>query len=153
MIRREGYDCSKIEIVCVQGVNNLSHVLRALVTEPEWTKLLSATVILDADDDPKGRSDSIRDAFRDRAGLSPRAAREGKQKGFVAENGIRYAAWLAPGNGRRGQIEDLVCETIDQRVREHICDLWRSVHGDEGERPSSKAEVAIFIALCANRGL
>jgi hypothetical protein len=109
--------------------------------------------LLDADADPDGRRDGVWNALVELAEVPAASAETGKARGWLVHRGTRYAVWLSPGCGRSGRIEDLVSVTIDRKTRRQIRELWRRSSVAKARKPSSKAVVAVWIALRDDQGL
>lgn len=136
-------------ILCAEGVERIPQLIKRLVQPPAMGDLRSVTVVADADSDPSSRRKRIWDALP----MSDSACASGKVEGSTVAGSPRYAVWLSPDNSRCGRIEDLVLETIDPSIVDEIRHFWRRVgHRNKDANPSSKAIVAIWIALCANEG-
>ncbi|MCS6780152.1 MAG: hypothetical protein NZ555_10680 [Geminicoccaceae bacterium] len=137
-------------ITCVKGVERIGPLVKRLVQPPAKNDLASVTVVADADNDPRARLDQIWGAFP----IDEDSRAYGEKEGSVVVGATRYAAWLSPGCGKSGRIEDLVLGTVDPKTRNCVRELWRCATGAKKKKsPSSKAEVAIVIALRADEGL
>lgn len=153
LISREKLDPKSVFIYCVEGLTNFPDALRSLVSEREWRALSSVTILVDADEDPSARSQSIWDTLQHHAGLDRGRVEQAKRRGWLVDKGIRYALRVSPGGGGAGRIEDLVLRTIDREARRQIRELWRRSSVAKAREPSSKAEVAVVIALRTDQSL
>lgn len=154
VLKRHDSRPSGVEIVCLEGVKRLDVVLRSLASDPEWQNLLSVTILVDADNQPRGRWEEVWDTLGRIIKLPDQIVAQGKRVGTVEDGTIRYGVFLAPSQDRPGRIEDLVLETIDPDIRTCISRLWDCAHAHaRASHPSAKAEVAILIALRDDQGL
>lgn len=136
--------------VCVHGIKKIQAETRRLLRKPEAAALRSVTIVGDADADPRPALDRLWGAFE----LQPAEFRKARQQGFLVKGDCRYAVWVSPGSGRPGALEDLVLDTLDDKTRSCIDELWRCAGGNARKAtPSSKAAVAVWVALRDDRGL
>ncbi|MCS6919336.1 MAG: hypothetical protein NZM28_06165 [Fimbriimonadales bacterium] len=144
----------EVQIIEAQGKTRMPTRLRAIRAVEGFSKVQAIGVLRDADDNPQGAFESIRNALRDAA--LPYPARAGEIAQGVPATGV----FIAPSASETGSLEDLCLQSLqhDKRmtcVRRFIqCVLKRqfSLH------QLSKVQMMAFLAVqerepCASLGI
>lgn len=140
----------KIQIMPIGGKEKLRGNLKALVRSPGFPQVVSLAVVRDADEDPDGAFQSVRDALQ-AAGLpTPEKAFEP-----VNEN-PRVAVLILPKADRSGMLEDLCLEAVVQDpAMECVERYFQCLQEKDLTLPHniSKAKVQVFLASRPKAGL
>lgn len=104
---RQHLDISDIQIVSCGGYNNLSNFLRTLRALPDFARLQSLAVVVDADQDADGRRRGVSDRLAS-AGLP----RPGRPLEPISETGLTVAYLVVPHDAPGTMMEDVCLNSV-----------------------------------------
>jgi hypothetical protein len=129
-------------IVCFAGIlGNFTAKIRVPTKYGNFSRLSACGFLLDADDNPKGRIDLMRDAATAIGFPAP------GDDGFGQTGGRMFGVFISPGNGAAGRIEDIVLREL------MTTELWPCVTAftkctdSAGSPMDSKAIVQSYISI------
>lgn len=139
----EKQNFENIDFICVEGKPNFSKQIKALKLSSNFDAVVkSLGIIRDSDDNQVGSFQSIGDALRSAGMPVPSAPME------IAGEEIRVCSLLLPGNGRPGELEDLIIESWkDDPVSECVDEYFKCVERKKRYLPRklSKAKVQVYL--------
>ena len=134
-----------LQIINVNGKNNISRGLKSLMNHSDSNCISSIGIIRDADKNPKGAIDSICSALEN-AGLA-----KPKQPEELVGDKPQVAFIILPTADTTGMLENMCLQSVQNDpampcVDEYIACLQTKL--DEGDKPKNwpKARVAAFLA-------
>lgn len=133
------------DIVDKKGVNNL---LRAVTVEMKAPGREVLGIVLDANDAPRARWQSVGDRLKSADVVLPQSPVRG---GAIIQGTPRVGVWLMPNNRSLGQLEDFVSTMIPDDepawplARKYIADIPPE-HRQFSEAKARKAEVHAWLA-------
>lgn len=145
VLQLNGGDVSKHVIFSFEGLGNLEAAVDAITKEDNFDVVSSFGVVLDANSTPDGRVTKVFEAFR-RSGIV-RRTKGLKGWSVNSRGGRKLGAWVTPGKGRKGAIEDLVLREIKSHsAYQCILDYKKCVRGKPKKRLTKKGQTQIFIS-------
>ena len=146
LFTKNNFDENEYCVFCFKGISNLTYSLKILCSEPEFDHVKSLGIMIDADDNPKGRMDSTL-RYLHHYDLS--------DENFVLEEntifeykGRRIGIFISPGMGKEGRIETMIVEEIATK-KEYDCILeyFNCLNERHHINLDEKAIVQIYISL------
>lgn len=133
-----------VNIYELGGKPSLKGFLPILVKSEGFERIKRIGIMLDADNSEKSAFEGVRSALRSSGLPIP------KRIGQTAVKGSRLAitALILPGNGRKGELENLLCESFaDDAVNECVEKFFECVERLNGaSKEPEKARVRAYIA-------
>ncbi len=128
----------------------IEHVLNAIVPELKAPGRIALGIVVDANDDPKKRWQSICKHLRREGIRAPRTPRKG---GAVLHGAPRIGIWLMPDNQKEGELEDFVKELIpaNDPVWKMACQFIDNIPESERKFSAHKTTKASVRAWLATR--
>ena len=135
-----------VQLVPCGGYNSLRQFLRTFSADPDFRRVRSLAVIVDADDNPVGRHQGVADALAN-VGLP----RPGEPLEPVSESGLTVAYLVVPHDVPGTMMEDVCLNSVaDDPVMECVERYFECVDQADAEGPRdvwmSKARVHAFLA-------
>ena len=125
-----------VQIQNFGGVSELDGFLGALVNARLFETVDRVGIVRDADESPKGACQSVETALSKAALRVP--------GGQSAHERPRVSVLILPGRGREGELETLLCETIENTRMEHCIDeFFACVEGLPGSAARSAKATAM----------
>ena len=118
LFTRKKFDKNEYCVFCIEGISNLKPSLKYLCSETEFDHVKSLGIMIDADDNPKERMDSVLNQLRD-YDLSDENVDLKKNTVFVY-NGRCIGIFISPGIGEKGRIETMIAKEI-VTMKEYDC--------------------------------
>ena len=107
--------CDRLNITqgfCIKNKKGIDRLLQSISPELKVAGRLALGILVDANDNPAARWQSIADRIR-AAGIAPPESVD--SNGTVINGVPRVGIWLMPDNGSPGEIEDFVARLIPRR--------------------------------------
>ncbi|MCS7137246.1 MAG: DUF3226 domain-containing protein [Deltaproteobacteria bacterium] len=139
-----------VQILPIGGKKKLRRNLKALVSSPNFFKVVSLGIIIDANLDPKGAFQSVRDALRSVNLPAP------DHPIIPAGKKPRVAVLILPEENKPGMLEDLCLRAIEQDPAMVCVKQYFQCLKQQGLSPPdniSKAKVQVFLASRRRAGL
>ena len=134
---------AEIQVAGIGGKTQIRPNLKALVKDPDFSKIVSIGIIRDANADPKAAFQSVRDALKS-AGLPiPRLPMK------LVAGPPRINVMLLPSTERSGELEDLCLEAFkNEPIMTCVDQYFKCVKklGMREPRKLSKAKVAALLS-------
>lgn len=112
----------KIDVISYDGRDKLRNWLKTVSDLPGFVELNALGIVRDADDNPSGAFESVRDALRaffDKQPTDPFEFIDATFQNAGPFDGQRFSVGIAilPGASRSGELEDLLVDAIDDPER------------------------------------
>jgi hypothetical protein len=136
-------DLAEIQVAGIGGKTQIRPNLKALVKDPDFSKIVSIGIIRDANADPKAAFQSVRDALKAAELPIP------KQLMRPVAGPPKVAVMLLPPTGRSGELEDLCLEAVkDEPIMSCVDQYFKCIHdlGIKRPRKMSKAKIAALLS-------
>jgi hypothetical protein len=145
LFTRKNFDENEYCVFCIKGISNLGTSLKYLCSETEFDQVKSLGIMIDADDNPKGRMDSVLNHLNNHD-LSDENF-DLKENTVFEYNERQIGIFISPGEGKKGRIETIIVEELSTKkeyecISEYINCLSERCHNTLDE----KAIVQIYIS-------
>ncbi len=130
-----------IQVAGIGGKKQIRPNLKALVNEPDFSKITSIGIIRDANADPKAAFQSARDALKAADRPLP------KQPAMPVAGPPRIIIMLLPSSGRQGELEDLCLEAVQEEPRMRCVEEYFACLDELGIKKPHKLSKAKIAAL------
>jgi hypothetical protein len=132
-----------IQVAGIGGKDKLRTNLKGLIKDPSFSKVESLGIVRDADTNPVGAFQSVRESLRASGLPNP------KKPLVLAQGMPRVAVMIIPSHKRKGALEDLCLESVSKDpalicVDQYFACLDQQKIG-QAKNPS-KAKVRVFLA-------
>ncbi|MGC8785609.1 MAG: DUF3226 domain-containing protein [Armatimonadota bacterium] len=119
---------------------------RAVVATPGFAELEALAIVRDADDNPQGAFQSVKDTLRN-VGLSPPSAPFRIQQGTP-----KVCVIILPDVGSKGELEDLCLQSLaGEPVMECVEQFWECVQQREKHPPRKVSKAKLHAYLSCRR--
>jgi len=132
-------------VFCFAGINKLKTTLKNITNRVEFEQVTSLGIMIDADDHPEGRMESVLQQLCD-FDLSDNKF-DLKKDTIYQYKERQIGVFISPGEGKNGRIETMIAEEIAKR-NEYACiaDYLECLNKKCNLKLDEKALVQIFIS-------